>query len=188
MERKNGIKKLFLISIFTPLLLLLQIAYASAGVITTLQTALGTNTGRWATELGTATGTGSTTSYQITWTGNANKQYELMSIINVGNFDITQEHFTYASAKANGSLTNPPILTFELCSGTWDTATFLCSGTITQVGSGTGGTIDISRYVIASNRLVVRITNARNNQGNHFTTFDTQTYRSDIRFGIGINS
>lgn len=175
---------------FISLLLLLsfQIAPSEARILANHNQNVSANSGRWSTELGTATGTGSATSYQITWTGNSNKQYELISFINQGNFDLVAEHLTFSSAKSNGDTTNPPTLTFELCSENWDTTTFACSGTITLIGTATGGSINFNRYLIVGQRLIFRVTNARNAIGNQISTFNSQSFRSDIRYGISTSS
>lgn len=186
MQNKKKSKKLlrFLLS----LLLSFQATGAQANLDTKFQQNLSSSTGRWATQLATATGVGSTSSYQITWTGNSNKQYELLSFINTGDFDLISEHLTFSTSKANGDTTNLPTLTFESCSGAWDTTTFLCNGTITLSGSSTGGNINFLRYLISGNRLVFRVTNARNNPGNYLTTLNTHTSRSDIRTSLRFNS
>lgn len=171
-----------------PLLLSIQTTNAQAFFDSKYQQNLSSTTGRWGTQLATATGSGSSTAYQITWTGNSNKQYELLSFINTGDFDLISEHLSFSTAKANGDTTNLPTLTFELCSGNWDTTTFLCNGTITLSGSSIGGNINFLRYLISGNRLVFRVTNARNNPGNYLTTLNSQTFRSDVRNGLRFNS
>ncbi len=161
---------------------------AVALVITNSVTNINGETGAWSSALATASGSSTNNAYQIIWTGNANRQNELLAVVNTGNFDLIATHLTFSSVKSNGDTTNPPTLTFETCSGTWNLTTFACSGTITQIGSSTSGQIDINRYLTPGNRSVIRVTNARNNSGNYITTFNSRTFRSDIRFGIVINS
>lgn len=145
-------------------------------------------TGVWSSNVTSSNGNPTNSTYQITWTGSANKLYELISIVNTGNFDLIAGHLTFSTAKSNGDTTNPPNLTFETCTGSWDPTNFACSGAITQVGSATSGQININRYLMTANRLVLRVTNSRNSVGNQITTFNSQSFRSDIRNGLVINS
>lgn len=178
----------FIFVLTLPLLLNLQSQSADAFYDSNLQQNMSSSTGRWITQIATATGSGSSTAYQITWTGNSNKQHELLSFLNLGDFDLVAEHLSFSTAKANGDTTNPPTLTFELCSGAWDPTTYLCNGVITLSGSSTGGTINFLRYLTPNSRLVFRVTNARNNPGNYLTSLNSITYRSDIRNGIMVSS
>jgi len=170
------------------LLTCLQVAPVEAKILANQTQNMSASSGRWSAQLASATGAASSTAYQITWTGNSNKQFELISIINTGNFDLSAEHLTFSTAKSNGDNTNPPALTFELCTGNWDPTTFLCSGTITQVASATSGTVNFSRLLLVNQRLIFRVTNARNAVGNQITTFNCQTFRSDLRSGISFSS
>ncbi len=166
----------------------IQVERSDALIVANSTLNISGGTGAWSSALATANGSSTNNSYQITWTGNGNRQNELLAVVNTGNFDLIATHLTFSSVKSNGDTTNPPTLTFETCSGTWNLTTFACSGTITQIGSSTSGQIDINRYLTPGNRSVIRVTNARNNTGNYITTFNSRTFRSDIRFGIVINS
>ena len=147
-----------------------------------------TSSGSWKTEIASATGAGTSSPYLLTWTGNSNKQYELLSLINIGNFDLTAQHLTFSTAKANGDTTNPPLLKFETCSGVWDATTFLCSGSIVLIGSATGGQVNVIRYLVPGSRTILRVTNPRNNPGNYISTFNAHTFRNDIRSGNTLNT
>lgn len=163
-----------------------QPTYASMNVSVDRTMTIGAGT--WSTQLAAPTTAPSSAAYQIVWTGNVNKQYALFSIVNMGTYDLLSAHFTYSSAKGNGDTTNPPALTFELCSGTWDATTYACSGAISAVGTGTGGAISFSSLIPLGNRITLRATNSRSSTSNYITTFNAQAFRSDIRSGVRVNS
>lgn len=146
------------------------------------------NTGTWSTTINSYNAPATNNPYNVTWTGASRKQFALISIINSGSYAISTSHISFSSVKTNGDISNPPTLTFELCSGIWDPTTFNCSGTITSVGSGTSGTIDVMASIGSGNRLVIRITNQRDASFNYNTTFNSLTYRSDIRVGVVASS
>lgn len=146
------------------------------------------STGNWGSQVSSSTGTGTTAAYQVTWTGNINKQYVLIAIINTGTFDLLVTHLAYSTAKSNGDATNAPVLTFDLCSGTWDPTTFACSGTVTTIGTGAAGVLDVVKLIPVSNRLIVRITDPHNKGSNYLTLINSQNIRADIRSGFVGNS
>lgn len=80
-------RRFMAIAIALSLILSFQIQEAMAALSANQQNNKNLATGIWRTQLATATAGATTGPYQITWTGGANKQYELISIINTGNFD-----------------------------------------------------------------------------------------------------
>lgn len=176
------------IAISSSLFLVFQIQMASAAITSNSQSNLNLATGYWRTLLASANGAGTSGPYQITWTGGSNKQNDLLAIINTGNLDLVAQHLTFSSVRSNGDITGAPTLTFETCSGAWDINTFACNGTATTIASAISGQLNVNQYVIAGSRIVLRITHTRNGSGNYISTFNTLTFRSDIRSGIAINS
>ncbi len=161
---------------------------ASAAIIANSQSITAKATGNWRSLLANANGAGASGSYKIIWTGGSNKQSELLAIVNTGTFDLIAQHLTFSSARNNGDTNGAPTLNFESCSGNWDNVNLTCSGTISSIASASSGQININRYLIAGNRLILRITQTRSGTGNYISTFNTLTFRSDIRSGITVNS
>ena len=153
-----------------------------------MQNTLSVSTGLWATSINTSTGSSTTSPYTITWTGSVRKQYALVALINNGRFDLLSSHISYASVKTNGDTTNPPTLTFDLCSGTWNATNFTCSGTITTISTGTGGVVDITSLIPVGDRLIIRLTNLRDTSFNYNTTFNALASKTDIRVGQVLSS
>lgn len=152
-----------------------------AALQSTSNSSLSLSTGSWSSNVNTATGLPSNSPYSIIWTGSARKQYALVALINNGFFPLNSGHISFTSIKTNGDATTPPTITFESCSGTWNSTTFACSGSITLLGGGTSGTVDINEPTLPSNRLIIRLTNLRDVIANYQTTFNAWSYRTDIR-------
>lgn len=147
-----------------------------------------TTSGRWASQLGLSTGAVSSNPHLLVWSGSSQKQYFLFAFENTGTFDLSAGHILYSSAKPNGDASNPPSISFDICSGAWDSTSFTCSGSVFNLGSGQAGTLNFLYNVPTGNRLVIRATNTRSSNGNYVTTLNTQTFRSDIRSGQRFNS
>lgn len=179
------IRKFKFVAFSLPLLALLGLTPASAGIASILSGTFGASTGYWGSQVASATGNGSTGAYSINWSGSTNKQYEMMSLINVGAYDLIAGHLTFSSAKPNGDSSNGPNLTFETCPGTWNLATFACSETVTAFGSGTGGTVNLNLPIAAGSRVIFRVNSGKANGGGAYvTSINALTSRSDIRAGV----
>ena len=144
--------------------------------------------GSWGSQPTAMGGNGSTNAYSITWTGSANKQYALFSLINVGTFPLTNGRFTFSTLKTSGSGTGAPNLIFDLCSGVWDATTFLCSGAIATIGASTGGTLVFAQNININARVDIRITHNRTSSGNYITTINAIARRDDVRLGTVFRS
>lgn len=142
----------------------------------------------WASTINSATGTSVNLPYTITWTGNIKKQYALISLINSGTVLLHSGQISFSSVKSNGDPTNPPTMTFDLCSGTWNSTTFACSGTITTLLTATSGVADIPSTLLPGERVIIRLTNLRDVTSNYVTTFDALTNRSNIRAPLVVSS
>lgn len=141
---------------------------------------LAITTGSWSSVVNSYNSPAANSPYVITWTGSTRKQYALIALINNGAFSIGNSQISYNSVKTNGDITNPPTMTFELCSGTWDPTAFTCSGNITLVGTGTGGVVDVNAPVNPGGRVIIRLTNLRDSSANYITTLNALTSRSGI--------
>ena len=142
----------------------------------------------WATSVNSATGIASNSPYVITWTANTRRQYALISLINTGSIDLSSGSISFTSVKSNGDITNPPTLTFELCSGVWNTTTFACSGSISSLVTAAGGDVAINQSISIGNRIIIRITNLRDSSANYLTTIDALASRANFRSGIVFSS
>lgn len=187
-SEKMKLARIYAILVSSSLILVNGLQIASAAIVANTQSNLAVTAGNWRTLLASANGAGISGSYQITWTGGFNKQSELLAVVNAGSFDLIAQHLTFTSARGNGDTTGAPTLNFESCSGSWDAVNLTCSGTITSIASATSGQVNINRYVIAGSRIVLRVTQTRNGPGNYISTFNTLTFRSDIRSGMTVHS
>ena len=184
MSRWNSLLSL-IASLLVSLILLPE---AHGKIQSNAQVASSVTTGLWSTTINSYNAPSVNSPYVITWTGSSRKQFALISIVNNGNFLVNASHISFSSVKTNGDISNPPTITFEICSGAWDPASFNCSGNITEIGSGTSGTINFQSSLSPGNRLVIRLTNQRDASFNYNTTLNSLTYRSDIRQGQGSSS
>ena len=137
--------------------------------------------GHWATTVGGAAASPTSVPYLVTWSANTKRQYALIALMNIGTFDLNKGVIAFTSAKSNGDTSNPPTLTFESCSGSWNVTTYLCSGTINLLGSSTGGQFHVNQGIASNGRIVLRVTNLRDVNANYVTTFNALTSRSDFR-------
>jgi hypothetical protein len=149
---------------------------------------LATTTGSWSTSVNSFNSAPSNNSYTITWTGSSRKQYSLISIFNTGSYAVNTSRLAFSSTKTNGDTSNPPTLTFELCSGLWNATTFSCSGSISTMTTATSGEVDIAGLIEPGNRINLRLTNLRDASFNYNTTFHAISLRSDIRSGVNLSS
>lgn len=183
------VKTKVLVTVITSLLLLvIPVSNSFASLFSYIPANSNASSGFWASSINTSTGTATNAPYTLTWTGNNKKQDVLVALINSGTFDLNTGHFTYGSAKPNGDTTNAPVLTFDICSGIWDSLTFTCSGTTMTIGNGTSGTVNVPQVISPGNRVVIRITNARNSNANFITTLNSFASRTDIRTGVSTHS
>ena len=144
--------------------------------------------GGWGTSIGTQTGAATNAPYLLTWTANKNRQYALIAIVNTGSYDLGAGHISISSAKSNGDTANPPTLTFETCSGSWNATSYACSGSITTIASTAIGQIDFPQNISVGNRLVIRVTNLRDINANYLTTINALSFRADIRVAEVLSS
>ena len=174
---------------FALLLLLAQFGVnpAHGALISNRQASKSVSTSVWATQL-TAQGAATTnSSYQITWTGSANKSSQLFDLVNTGNAPLTMGHIDFTSVRS-GVATTVPRFTFEVCSAAWD-ANLNCPGAITILGAADAvSNIDFNRNLSVGTRLTIRVTITRNGGGNPITTFNSKSYKSDIGLPKVINS
>lgn len=165
-----------------PLLALLGLSPATAAFTTLFNGSFGATTGTWGAQLATPSGTGSTSAYSINWNGNGNKQYELVSLINVGALNLISARISFSSAKPNGDTTNAPTLIFESCPGTWNLSTAACSETVTAFGSGSSGTVVLNFPTTPNSRAIFRINSGKAGGGGAYvTTLNALTSRIDVR-------
>ena len=181
-------KYLVVLALTSLLLLFLSESISSAAILGNVNASTSITSGSWLATVNSATGNSVAAPYVTGWTGNNKKQDILIALINSGSLDLIGGHFNFSSAKPNGDTTNAPTLTFDTCTGVWDPTTFICSGTTMTVGNGTSGTVNIAQPIPVGGRVIIHITNARNNSANFNTTLSSFLTRSDIRTGVVINS
>ena len=180
----------FYCSLVTALLISCLLAPQTIGKIQAMRNGLSqsVSTGYWASTINSTNGPSSNTPYVLTWTGSIRKQYALIALINTGTFDLTSSAISFSSVKTNGNSTTPPTLTYDLCSGNWDSTNYSCSGSITTVFTATSGVANFSEPILAGNRIIIRVTNLRDSNANYQTTFDALTSRTNIRTGVVTSS
>ena len=149
---------------------------------------LAISTGYWSTSVTAFNSAPSNSPYLITWTGSSRKQYALISLINTGSYAVSGSRLSFSSAKTNGDTSNPPTITFELCSGVWNTSTFACSGSIMLITTAIGGEVEIPGQIEPGNRINLRLTNLRDASFNYNTTFNAIALCSDIRSPVSSSS
>ena len=167
----------------TTLLFLLAIPESSGYLQGRTSSSIQITSGQWGARVGGTSGAITTSPYVVTWTANTKKQYALIAIENIGSYPLNVSHLSLSSAKSNGDTTNPPTLTFEKCSGVWNTTDFSCNGSTTTIASASVGQIDITENILAGSKLIIRITNLRDVNSNYTTTLNAITSRNDIRVG-----
>ena len=139
--------------------------------------------GGWGSSVNSSAGAISNQPYTLNWNGSIKRQALFIALINAGSLTLNAGHLTFVSAKSNGDTTNPPTLTFDVCSGTWNQGASTCSGTITTFASATGGTVDLNQTIAVGARVIIRVTNQNDTNSNYKTTVNAQSLRSDIRLG-----
>ena len=180
---KMKFKKLW-VAFSLPLLLIIGTNPAFAGFTSLLNGQFTSSTGAWGSQIASANGNGSTSAYTINWNGLGSKQYEFISIINTGTFDLLFAGITLSSAKQNGDTTNAPILSFQACTGTWNLTSGACSETPTLLSAASAGYISLNVGVTVGNRVIIKIDAGKSGGGSFVSTLNTLTSRNDIRAGL----
>lgn len=147
------------------------------------------STASWGAYLAAAGTTPSPQPYVNSWTPANGVQIEYLDLINSNPVALVGENFSLASVEPNSSRQNVPRITFDVCVGaSWNQTANTCAGTVTSLGTSTGGTVNSTIPVPSQSRLSVRLTVTKVGKLAWTTTINTLITRAQIRSAITSHS
>ena len=160
-----------------------------AAIRSTRQATHSVSTASWGAYLAPGGTTPSPGPYISTWTPVAGVQLAYLDLINPNPVALAGENFTLASVEPNSSRQNVPRITFDVCVGaTWNQLTDTCAGSITSLGTSTGGTVNSTVSIASQSRLSVRLTVTKVGKLSWTTTINTVITRAQVRAAVTTNS
>lgn len=164
-------------------------APANATVKATKSVNQSASTAGWGAYLVPAGTTPSPSPYVSTWTPVSGTQVIYLDLLNPNAVALSGENFILNSVEPNSSRQNVPRITFDVCAGaSWDQTASTCAGTITSLGTSTGGTVNSTVAVPSQSRLSVRLTVTKTGKLLWTTTINTVITRAQVRAAITSNS
>ena len=181
------------LALFTSLLLLataiLNKSPADANVKSTRNSDLTVSTSAWGAYLVPAGTTPSPGPYVTSWIAAPGTQLAYLDLLNPNALALSGENFILNSVEPNSSRQNVPRITFDLCVGAaWNQNANTCAGSITSLGTSTGGTVNSTVAVPGQSRLSVRLTVTKVGKLSWTTTINTVITRVQVRAATSSNS
>ena len=162
---------------------------ANAALHSTRSATNAVSTTAWGAYLVPAGSNSSPGPYVNTWTPTNSLQLEYLDLINPNMVALSGAQFSFASVEPNSSRQNVPRITFDVCEGAvWNPIANTCAGTVTSLGTSTGGSLTSTVSVLSQSRISIRLTVNKVGKLAWTTTINTIITRAQVRAAAISNS
>lgn len=164
-------------------------SFVHAQVKANLHKSVTASASKWGAVIASPSGTPTSAPFVIAWAPIQGLQIVYLDVVNTGLVSLTGQNYVIDTQDPNSARNNVPQITFTACSsGSWNTATDVCSGTSSVLGTQSNGTLSSSFALASSARLSLRLSVTKVNKVAWTTTLNVNITRAQIRTATTTNS
>ena len=163
--------------------------YVHAQASARLQKSVTASVSAWGAVIAVPSATPTSSPFVIAWAPTQGLQIVYVDVVNTGFVSLTGQDYVIDTKDPNSARNNVPQITFTACSaGSWNTATDVCSGTSSVIGTQSNGTLSSNFSLASAARLSLRLSVTKVNKVAWTTTLNMNINRSQIRTATTTNS
>ncbi|MBU6347482.1 MAG: hypothetical protein KGQ38_02580 [Actinomycetales bacterium] len=190
-QRRRAIKwrALILLTLSSLISSLLVLPDAQAQTSATVSSSQSVSTTGWGAYLVQPGTTPPPTAYVNTWISSPGVQLTYLDLLNPNAVALAGVVYNITSVDPSSSRQNVPRISIDVCVGaTWNQITDSCAGTITNLGTSTGGTISSLIALSANSRQSIRLTVTKTTKVVWTTTINVSVGRTQVRAATTTNA